>query len=38
MWTMALFFAFIGFLRGWNRELVATAGIILGLFALFGPR
>jgi hypothetical protein len=35
MWTMALFFAFIGFLRGWNRELVATAGIILGLFALF---
>lgn len=33
--TMAIFFAVIGFLRGWNRELIATAGIILGLFALF---
>jgi hypothetical protein len=35
MWITAIFFAFIGFTRGWNRELVATAGIILGLFALF---
>lgn len=35
MWTMASFFAIIGFLRGWNRELVSTAGIVLGLFALF---
>jgi hypothetical protein len=35
MLMMAAFFAFIGFLRGWNRELIATAGIILGLFALF---
>jgi hypothetical protein len=35
MWTLASFFAIIGFLRGWNRELVSTAGIILGLFALF---
>ncbi len=35
MWTMAIFFAIIGFLRGWNREVIATAGIILGLFALF---
>jgi len=35
MWTMALFFAVIGFLRGWNKELISTAGIILGLFALF---
>lgn len=33
--AMALFFAVIGYLRGWNRELIATAGIILGLFALF---
>ncbi|MBZ0296507.1 MAG: CvpA family protein [Anaerolineae bacterium] len=32
---MAIFFAVVGFLRGWNRELIATAGIILGLFALF---
>jgi hypothetical protein len=32
---MAIFFAIIGFLRGWNKEIVATAGIVLGLFALF---
>lgn len=32
---MSLFFGFIGFLRGWNKELIAMAGIILGLFALF---
>lgn len=35
LWVMALFFAIIGFLRGWSKEIVATAGIILGLFALF---
>lgn len=35
MWTMAVFFAMIGFLRGWNREIVAMAGIILALFTLF---
>jgi hypothetical protein len=32
---MSIFFAVIGFLRGWNRELIATSGIILALFALF---
>lgn len=32
---MSVFFGVIGFLRGWNRELIAMAGIILGLFALF---
>jgi len=32
---MAIFFAIIGFLRGWNKEIVSTAGIVLGLFALF---
>ncbi len=32
---MAIFFALIGFLRGWNNEVVSTAGIVLGLFALF---
>ena len=32
---MAIFFAVIGFLRGWNKEIVSTAGIVLGLFALF---
>ncbi len=35
MWILAAFGAFIGFLRGWNREVVATAGILLGSFALF---
>lgn len=35
MWATAIFFAFMGALRGWNRELVGTAGIILGVFAIF---
>jgi uncharacterized membrane protein required for colicin V production len=35
MWILALFFAIVGFQRGWNRELIATSGIILGFFALF---
>jgi hypothetical protein len=35
MWILAVFFAIIGFMRGWNREVVATAGVVLGLFALF---
>ena len=34
LWSMALIFAYIGFTRGWNKELIATSGIILGLFAL----
>lgn len=34
MWAFAFFFAFLGFLRGWNQELVATAGIVLALFAI----
>ncbi|MBC7871764.1 MAG: CvpA family protein [Chitinophagaceae bacterium] len=32
---MALLFGYIGFTRGWNKEVIATSGIILGLFALF---
>lgn len=35
MWVLAVFFAIVGFQRGWNRELIATSGIILGFFALF---
>lgn len=35
LWVMAIFFAIIGFLRGWTREIIGTSGIILGLFALF---
>jgi hypothetical protein len=34
MWVFALVFAFVGFLRGWNQELVATAGLLLALFAI----
>jgi hypothetical protein len=34
-WVLAIFFAIAGWVRGWNKELVATAGIVLGLFALF---
>lgn len=35
MWSMALVFAYIGFTRGWNKEVIATSGVILGLFALY---
>ncbi|MCC7451260.1 MAG: CvpA family protein [Anaerolineae bacterium] len=32
LWSMIAVFAIIGFLRGWTKEIVATAGIILALF------
>lgn len=35
MWLLAAFFGVAGFLRGWNKEIIATAGIVLALFALF---
>lgn len=35
MWTMAAFFAIIGFLRGINKEVISMSGIILALFGLF---
>jgi uncharacterized membrane protein required for colicin V production len=35
MWLMALLFGYIGFMRGWSKEMISSAGIILGLFALF---
>jgi hypothetical protein len=35
MWISAIFFSIVGMIRGWNRELVTLAGIILSLFALF---
>ena len=35
LWSMAAMFAYIGFSRGWNKELISTSGVILGLFALF---
>ena len=34
MWLLAMFCAFIGFLRGWQREVVVTAGMLVVLFAL----
>jgi hypothetical protein len=35
MWILAVYFAIIGFMRGWNREIIATAGIALAMFTLF---
>lgn len=32
LWMMIILFAIIGFLRGWTKEIVSTAGIILALF------
>lgn len=38
-WLMVGFFALIGALRGWTREVIATSGLVLSLFTLnqFGP-
>ncbi|MBK8902957.1 MAG: CvpA family protein [Anaerolineaceae bacterium] len=33
-WLMVLFFGIIGSLRGWTREVIATSGLILSLFAI----
>lgn len=33
LWTLIVLFAVVGAIRGWTRELIATAGIILALFA-----
>ena len=35
LWATAIFFALTGALRGWQRELIGTTGIVLGFFALF---
>lgn len=35
LWLLILLFAMVGFLRGWTREVVATAGILLALFTLY---
>jgi hypothetical protein len=35
LWGMAFLFGYIGFSRGWNKEVISLSGIILGLFALF---
>lgn len=38
-YLMIAFFGLIGALRGWTREVIATAGLVLSLFAInqFGP-
>ncbi|MBE2201581.1 MAG: CvpA family protein [Anaerolinea sp.] len=33
-WVLILFFGLIGAMRGWTREVIATSGLILSLFAL----
>lgn len=33
-WLMVAFFALIGMLRGWTKEIIATSGLVLSLFAL----
>lgn len=34
MWTTAAFFAVAGALRGWRREIRATAGVVIGFLAI----
>lgn len=34
LWGMVAMFAFIGFMRGWAKELLGLAGIVLAVFAL----
>ncbi len=34
LWILALFWAVFGFLRGWYREIIVTAGIIVAMFIL----
>jgi uncharacterized membrane protein required for colicin V production len=33
LWTLIVLFAIVGAMRGWTRELISVAGIILALFA-----
>lgn len=33
-WLMVGFFALVGVMRGWTKEVVATAGLVLSLFAI----
>ncbi|MDQ7025779.1 MAG: CvpA family protein [Anaerolineae bacterium] len=35
VYLLAGFFAYVGYLRGWTKELIALSGVILSLFALF---
>lgn len=35
VWVLAAFFAYMGSQRGWTKELISMAGIVLGLFAMY---
>lgn len=35
VWMLAGFFAYVGWKRGWTKEVISLSGIILGLFALY---
>jgi len=35
VWMLAAFFGVLGYLRGWQKEGIATAGIVLVTFAIF---
>lgn len=32
-WMMVIFFGLMGMLRGWTKEIISTAGLVLSLFA-----
>ena len=34
IWVFVIIFALVGLQRGWSKEIIALAGITLGLFAL----
>lgn len=35
VWVLSAFFAYVGWTRGWTKEVISMAGIVLGLFALY---
>lgn len=35
VWLLAFFFGYVGYLRGWTKEVISLSGIVLSLFALY---
>lgn len=35
LWVSAIFFGIVGMMRGWTKEIVSTAGIMLATFVVF---
>lgn len=35
VWSFAAFFAYVGSLRGWTKEIISLSGVVLALFALY---